>query len=156
MRCDQVIDLERYPIHQRHSNAYRDTIEDRLHLALVRGSVDPEKPFLVRVHVQNPLSDVVSIHRPDFGMPLRTALAEIDASGAGLVLAALSPRVEKVLSIAMLLDHIGWQTAATDIRDALQATVRSGTVTYDLARQISGAQEVKCSEFARSIVKHMD
>ena len=67
-------------------HAYRDTIEDRLHLALVRGNIDPEKPFLVRVHVQNPLSDVVSIHRPDFGMPLRTALAEIDASGAGLVL----------------------------------------------------------------------
>lgn len=67
-------------------HAYRDTIEDRLHLALVRGNIDPEKPFLVRVHVQNPLSDVVSIHRSDFGMPLRTALAEIDASGAGLVL----------------------------------------------------------------------
>jgi len=57
-----------------------------------------------------------------------------------------------ILSGAMLLDHIGWQTAATDIRDALQATVRSGTVTYDLARQISGAREVKCSEFAAKIV----
>jgi 3,4-dihydroxy 2-butanone 4-phosphate synthase/GTP cyclohydrolase II len=67
-------------------HAYRDTIEDRLHLALVRGTVDPEKPFLVRVHVQNPLSDVVSIRRSDFGMPLRTALAEIDAAGSGLVL----------------------------------------------------------------------
>jgi 3,4-dihydroxy 2-butanone 4-phosphate synthase/GTP cyclohydrolase II len=67
-------------------HAYRDTIEDRLHLALLRGTIDPDKPFLVRVHVQNPLSDVLSVHRPDFGMPLRTALAEVDASGAGLVL----------------------------------------------------------------------
>jgi 3,4-dihydroxy 2-butanone 4-phosphate synthase/GTP cyclohydrolase II len=67
-------------------HAYRDTIEDRLHLALLRGTIDPDKPFLVRVHVQNPLSDVLSVHRPDFGMPLRTALAEVDAAGAGLVL----------------------------------------------------------------------
>jgi 3,4-dihydroxy 2-butanone 4-phosphate synthase/GTP cyclohydrolase II len=67
-------------------HAYRDTIEGRLHLALVRGTVDPASPFLVRVHVQNPLSDVLSIHRADFGMPLRTALAQIDAAGAGLVL----------------------------------------------------------------------
>jgi 3,4-dihydroxy 2-butanone 4-phosphate synthase/GTP cyclohydrolase II len=68
------------------AHAYRDTIEDRLHLALVRGTIDPEQPFMVRVHVQNPLSDVVSIHRQDFGMPLRAALAAVDEAGAGLVL----------------------------------------------------------------------
>jgi 3,4-dihydroxy 2-butanone 4-phosphate synthase/GTP cyclohydrolase II len=67
-------------------HAYRDTIEGHLHLALLRGEVDPEQPFLVRVHVQNPLSDVLSIHRPDFGMPLRTALAQVDTAGGGLVL----------------------------------------------------------------------
>ena len=69
-----------------HMHAYRDTIEGHLHLALLRGEVDPEQPFLVRVHVQNPLSDVLSIHRPDFGMPLRAAMAEVDAAGGGLVL----------------------------------------------------------------------
>ena len=67
-------------------HAYRDTIEDNLHLALVRGEANPESPFLVRVHVQNPLSDVLSIHRSDFGLPLRTALSQIDAEGSGLVL----------------------------------------------------------------------
>jgi 3,4-dihydroxy 2-butanone 4-phosphate synthase/GTP cyclohydrolase II len=67
-------------------HTYRDTIEERLHLALVRGTIRGDEPFLVRVHVQNPLSDVLSIHRSDFGMPLRTALAEIDAQGSGLAL----------------------------------------------------------------------
>jgi 3,4-dihydroxy 2-butanone 4-phosphate synthase/GTP cyclohydrolase II len=67
-------------------HTYRDTIEDRLHLALMRGKVDPEQAFLVRVHVQNLLSDVLFIQRPDFGMPLRAALARIDAEGSGLVL----------------------------------------------------------------------
>ncbi len=67
-------------------HTYRDTIEGRLHLALMRGTVRPDEPFLVRVHVQNPLSDVLTINRADFGMPLRTALAEINKAGSGMVL----------------------------------------------------------------------
>lgn len=67
-------------------HAYRDLIEHRLHLALVRGAPVPDEPFLVRVHVQNPLSDVLSIQRTDFGMPLRTAMSQIDAEGYGLIL----------------------------------------------------------------------
>jgi isocitrate dehydrogenase len=48
----------------------------------------------------------------------------------------------------MMLEHMGWREAADRIRQALQATIREGTVTYDLARQIQGAREVRCSEFA--------
>ncbi|MCP4681820.1 MAG: isocitrate dehydrogenase (NADP(+)) [Desulfobacterales bacterium] len=53
-----------------------------------------------------------------------------------------------ILSGAMMLDHMGWDNAAGLIRNALQSTVRAGIVTYDLARQMDGAKEVKCSEFA--------
>jgi isocitrate dehydrogenase len=60
-----------------------------------------------------------------------------------------------ILSGAMLLDYLGWREAADVIRHALQDTIRAGTVTYDLARQIKGATEVKCSEFAQAIVRHM-
>jgi len=67
-------------------HTYRDTIEEHLHLVLCRGPIDPEEPFLVRVHVQNPLSDILSIHRADFGLPLRTAMAEIAAHNSGMVL----------------------------------------------------------------------
>lgn len=67
-------------------HAYRDSIERRLHLAFLRGQPDPDQPMLVRVHVQNPLSDVMGIRRPDFGLPLRVAMAEIDHEGAGLLL----------------------------------------------------------------------
>ena len=67
-------------------HTYRDLIEERLHLVLMRGTVNPEEPFMVRVHVQNPLSDVLTIQRPDFGMPLRSALAEIVAANSGMVL----------------------------------------------------------------------
>jgi isocitrate dehydrogenase len=57
-----------------------------------------------------------------------------------------------ILSGAMMLDYMGWKEAGTAIRDAVQAAIKARRVTYDLARQIEGAQEVKCSEFAAAIV----
>ena len=60
-----------------------------------------------------------------------------------------------ILSGAMMLDHMNWRQSSELIRQALQATIKSGTVTYDLARQIEGATEAKCSEFAHAIVEHM-
>ena len=60
-----------------------------------------------------------------------------------------------ILSGAMMLEHMGWREASELIRNALQSTIQSKTVTYDLARQIDGATEVKCSEFAQAIVDHM-
>ena len=65
---------------------YRDHIENRLHLALVRGEVQPDHPMLVRVHVQNPLSDVLGIQRDDFGLPLSVAMQQINEADSGLVL----------------------------------------------------------------------
>ncbi len=61
-----------------------------------------------------------------------------------------------ILSGAMMLDYIEWREAAALIRKGLQATIKEGTVTYDLARQIKGASEIKCSEFARGIVNNID
>lgn len=60
-----------------------------------------------------------------------------------------------ILSGALMLDHIGWPEAATLIRSSLQAAVCSGEVTYDLARQIKGATEMKCSAFGQAIVRRM-
>ena len=60
-----------------------------------------------------------------------------------------------ILSGAMMLEHLGWREASELIRGALQSTIQSKTVTYDLARQIEGASEVKCSQFAEAIVANM-
>jgi isocitrate dehydrogenase len=60
-----------------------------------------------------------------------------------------------ILSGAMMLDYMGWREASDLIRKALQVAIKAGTVTYDLARQIDGAREVKCSEFAQAIVERM-
>ncbi|MDJ0723303.1 MAG: isocitrate dehydrogenase (NADP(+)) [Desulfobacterales bacterium] len=60
-----------------------------------------------------------------------------------------------VLSGAMMLEHMGWNEAAALVRDGLVGAVQHKTVTYDLARQMEGANEVSCSAFADAVVAAM-
>ena len=60
-----------------------------------------------------------------------------------------------LLSGVLMFEHIGWQEAADDIVTALEATIGDKVVTYDFARQMDGATEVKCSEFAQAIVDRL-
>src|SRR5487761_2328925 len=60
-----------------------------------------------------------------------------------------------LLSGALMLEHIGWNDAASDIVRAMEATISEKIVTYDFARQMEGATEVKCSEFGAAIVDRL-
>lgn len=60
-----------------------------------------------------------------------------------------------ILSGVLLLEHIGWQEAADLITGAMEKTIASKVVTYDFARQMDGATEVKCSGFGEELVKNM-
>ena len=60
-----------------------------------------------------------------------------------------------ILSGVMLLNWLGWREAAAAIEGALQAAIEQKRVTYDLARQMKGATEVKTSEFAEAIVDNL-
>jgi len=60
-----------------------------------------------------------------------------------------------ILSGVMMLEHIGWIEAADIIVDALKKTIAQKRVTYDLARQMDGSTELKCSEFGAEIIKNM-
>jgi isocitrate dehydrogenase len=60
-----------------------------------------------------------------------------------------------LLSGVMMYEHLGWTDAAADIVAALEATIADKVVTYDFARLMDGATEVKCSEFASAIVDRM-
>jgi 3,4-dihydroxy 2-butanone 4-phosphate synthase/GTP cyclohydrolase II len=64
---------------------YQDSIDNTVHLALVRGEVDPKQPTLVRVHLRNTLADVLGVQHPSFGWPLRNALQRIAEQGSGVV-----------------------------------------------------------------------
>ncbi|MDE3008933.1 MAG: NADP-dependent isocitrate dehydrogenase [Acidobacteriota bacterium] len=60
-----------------------------------------------------------------------------------------------LLSGVLMFEHLGWIDAANDIVKALEATIAEGIVTYDFARLMEGATEVKCSEFASAIVDRL-
>src|SRR5450755_3457336 len=60
-----------------------------------------------------------------------------------------------LLSGVLMFEHLGWQTAADDIVRALEATIADKVVTYDFARLMEGATEVKTSEFATAIVDRL-
>ena len=60
-----------------------------------------------------------------------------------------------VLSGVMMLEHLGWQEAADMIIKSLEKTIDQKVVTYDFARQMEGATEVKCSEFATAMIGNM-
>ena len=60
-----------------------------------------------------------------------------------------------ILSGVMMLEHLGWQEAANLIIAGLDASIGQKTVTYDFARLMEGAKEVKCSEFGNAIIANM-
>ena len=61
-----------------------------------------------------------------------------------------------ILSGVMMLDYMKWTEAAELVEKALEKTISNKVVTYDFARLMDGATEVKCSEFARAVVQNMD
>jgi 3,4-dihydroxy 2-butanone 4-phosphate synthase / GTP cyclohydrolase II len=84
---------------------YEDHVNRCVHVALVRGELNPAKPPLVRVHLSETLRDVVGVRAPQLGWPLRDALQRIADDGNGIVVflrSEESPRelIESVRALA--------------------------------------------------------
>ncbi|WP_046721114.1 NADP-dependent isocitrate dehydrogenase [Heyndrickxia coagulans] len=60
-----------------------------------------------------------------------------------------------ILSGVLMLEHLGWNEAAKLIIGSMEKTIASKVVTYDFARLMDGAREVKCSEFGDELIKNM-
>ena len=60
-----------------------------------------------------------------------------------------------ILSGEMMLRYMGWTEAADKIIAAMDKVIAAKTVTYDFARQMEGATEIKCSEFGNALAKAM-
>ncbi len=58
-----------------------------------------------------------------------------------------------ILSGAMMFEHLGWTEAASKIYDGMAATIAAKKVTYDFARLMEGAKELKCSEFGTALIE---
>lgn len=60
-----------------------------------------------------------------------------------------------ILSGVLMLEHLGWNEAAKLVVDAMEQSISDKVVTYDFARLMDGAKEVKCSEFADALISKM-
>jgi len=60
-----------------------------------------------------------------------------------------------ILSGVMMFEYMKWQEAADLIVKGLEKAIAAKTVTYDFARLMEGAKEIKCSQFADEMIKHM-
>jgi len=65
--------------------AYSDDASNQIHLAMVKGTVSSEHPTLVRVHIEDPLCDVLSLSEKGCGWPLRNVMKTIDEAGEGVI-----------------------------------------------------------------------
>lgn len=79
-----------------HLYAYQDTVENGLHLALVVGQIDPEKPTNVRVHVENMLCDTLGASY-GCGWPLQDAMRRVAEMGEGVVVILRRPESPREL-----------------------------------------------------------
>lgn len=61
-----------------------------------------------------------------------------------------------ILSGVLMLEHLGWNEAADIIVKSMEKSIASKVVTYDFARLMEGASEVKCSEFGDELIKNME
>ena len=61
-----------------------------------------------------------------------------------------------ILSGRLMLEQLGWEDAALLVRDAVEAQISSGEVTYDIERQIYGGEKLATSEFADGIIEHIE
>jgi isocitrate dehydrogenase len=60
-----------------------------------------------------------------------------------------------ILSGEMMLRHMGWGEAADLVVKGIEGAITAKTVTYDFARMMDGAKQVKCSEFGEEVASHM-
>jgi isocitrate dehydrogenase len=66
----------------------------------------------------------------------------------------VNPTAE-ILAGVMMLEYLGWRESAEALRNAVKKTIAQKVVTYDLARQMEGAKEVKCSAFADAVIENL-
>ena len=113
--------------------AYRDTIENDIHLALVKGEIDPERPTLVRVHLQNALCDLFGTQHPSCGWPLDNVMRQITEAGEGVIVVLRNrDQAEDVLAKLAAISEPGDQAAAP----AQAHSTRNELRTYGLGAQI--------------------
>lgn len=112
--------------------AYQDLINNHIHFALVKGTIDPEQPILVRVHVQNVLCDLLALQLPECGWPLHDALSRVAQEGTGVVV--VLARTEDPNELVRRLRLYQRRQEETQVRSTPDSTTELRT--YGIGAQI--------------------
>lgn len=120
--------------------AYQDNSEKDIHLALVKGEIDPAEPTLVRVHVENELCDMLSLEEKACGWPLRDTMKRIADEGKGVIVILRTPGC----SAEDLLSRLSGLSASpeSDV-DTSEETSPSELRTFGIGAQILADLGVK-------------
>src|SRR3546814_5533151 len=70
---------------------YQDTIDNTVHLAMVKGNLDATTPTLIRVHLRNTLQDVIGVEHEEFAGPLRRELKRNADTRTGVLVRLRQP-----------------------------------------------------------------
>jgi 3,4-dihydroxy 2-butanone 4-phosphate synthase / GTP cyclohydrolase II len=80
-QCRLPTDFGEFKLH-----LYQDTIDNSIHLVMVKGEISPTEPTLVRVHIRNSLCDLTGSLREACGWPLRNVIERVAKEGKGIVM----------------------------------------------------------------------
>jgi 3,4-dihydroxy 2-butanone 4-phosphate synthase/GTP cyclohydrolase II len=111
--------------------AYHDDIEDRAHLALVKGNVNGGDPILVRVHVQDSLLDLVGVKHSSGSWSLPAAMARVAQEGRGVVV--ILKQDQPAADLFERIEHFHREEQGIE---SPQAPVQQALRTYGLGSQI--------------------
>ena len=127
---------------------FEDHVNHTVHLALVRGVLDPGIPTLVRVHRQETLSDVIGVQDPGLHRPLRDAMRLIAEHGSGVIV-LLRPE-ESARELMKIVNSLGQPEPTLGMRRERTMDLR----TFGIGAQILRALGVKRMRVL-SAPKHM-
>ncbi|OQW93695.1 MAG: 3,4-dihydroxy-2-butanone-4-phosphate synthase [Beggiatoa sp. IS2] len=110
---------------------YRDTVNDALHFALVKGQITPQEPMLVRVHIRNILCFFKRDLREECGWPLHNAIKRIAQEGSGVIVI-----LQQQENTDSLINYIRYY-CQQDRSEYLSPPIQSSDLrTYGLGAQI--------------------
>lgn len=144
--------------------SYEDALDKTVHLALVRGDIQPEEPTLVRVHIRNTLSDTLGVQHDSFGWPLRSALKRIAEADHGVLIVLRQPESSgDLVDQIQALSLAGWQKTAEDSEDnpVLRTYGIGAQILHDLGvrrmRVLSSPKKMQAiSGFGLEVVEYVD
>ena len=119
-------------------DAFHDAISGQVHLALIKGTIDPEQPVLVRVHMENSFCDMLDAQMDDCGWPLNDVMQRVSDEGNGVIVILRSH--ESSSELVNRIDHykklqMGEQSSHAGYKEDLR--------TYGLGAQILKSVGVK-------------